>query len=284
MRAHRGFTLVEILIVVVILGLITAMAAVLLRSVSVTQKRSLTNSRMANVEAAIVQFVMQQKRLPCPADGTQPGTTGGLEMYNLGPPGSCIGNQQNGVVPWRSLGLSAADILDGWDRRMTYRVSTPLVLASSMDLSWCDPAGTGALVAGFCNSVGTCSSAAPGNCTPPSTYLQNKGLAVKGIGGTDLMFPNGNPPGTGPFTGAAYVLISHGESGGGAFLDTGVLASSTTTDGTEEQKNYATQVLQAYYVDDQPTDVAGAAHFDDVVLRPSVLSVATRAGLGPRSH
>ena len=91
-------------------------------------------------------------------------------------------------------------------------------------------------------------------------------------------------PASSPPTGAAYVLISHGESGGGAFLDTGVLSTSTTTDGTEEQKNYTTQVLQPYYVDDQSIDVGGATHFDDVVLRPSVLSVATKAGLGPRSH
>jgi hypothetical protein len=99
------------------------------------------------------------------------------------------------------------------------------------------------------------------------------------------MDPAGAPPTT-PSTGAAYVLISHGESGGGAYLDTGVLSTSTTTDGTEEQKNYANLNLVpgGYYVDDQTTDVAGANHFDDVVLRPSVLSVANKAGLGPRAH
>ena len=278
MRAKRGFTLVEILIVVVILGLIMAMAAVLLRSVSITQKRSLTNSRMANVEAAIVQFVMQTKRLPCPADGTQSATAGGAEMYNPAAPGSCT-TQQNGVVPWRTLGLSAADILDGWDRRLTYRVATGLMASSAMDLSWCDPAGSGPLVTGVCNSTGTCSSSAPANCSPPTAYLNGKGFQVRNLGAINVMDPASSPP-----TGAAYVLISHGESGGGAFLDTGVLSTSTTTDGTEEQKNYTTQVLQPYYVDDQSIDVGGATHFDDVVLRPSVLSVATKAGLGPRSH
>jgi len=100
-RWRRGFTLIEILVVVVILGLIMAMAAVLLRSVSATQKRSITGSRMANVEAAIVQFVMQQKRLPCPADGTQPASTGGAEMRAAN---ACTNNQQNGVVPWRAAG------------------------------------------------------------------------------------------------------------------------------------------------------------------------------------
>ena len=276
-RGRRGFTLIEILVVVVILGLIMAMAAVLLRSVSATQKRSITGSRMANVEAAIVQFVMQQKRLPCPADGTQPASTGGAEMWSAG---ACT-TQQNGVVPWRSLGLSAADATDGWDRRMTYRVGSALVAVSAMDLSWCDPAGTGGLSGLVCNL--TCTSPSPANCTPPSTYLAAKGLVVKNLAGTTVMDPAGSPPST-PSTGAAYVLISHGESGGGAYLDNGVLSTSTTTDGTEEQKNYANLTLGIYYVDDQVTDVAGANHFDDVVLRPSVLGVANKAGLGPRAH
>ena len=29
---------------------------------------------------------------------------------------------------------------------------------------------------------------------------------------------------------------------------------------------------------------ASGAHFDDIVVRPSVLSVANKAGLGPRAH
>ncbi len=269
----RGFTLVEILVVVVILGLIMAMAAVLLRSITATQKRSVTSTRLANVEAALVQFVMQQRRLPCPADGTQSPSAGGTEMWAAG---VCT-TQQNGVVPWVSLGLTATDATDGWDHRITYRVGTTLVAVNALDLSWCDPAGTGGLAGLVCNT--TCASSAPGNCTPPSTYLAAKGLTIKNLAGTDVMLPAGMPP-----TGAAYVLVSHGESGGGAYLDTGQLATSTLADGTEEQKNYANLPLAAYYVDDQATDVPGAAHFDDIVIRPSVLSVANKAGLGPRAH
>ena len=274
LRERRGFTLIEILVVIVILGLIMAMAAVLLRSVSATQKRSITSSRLANIEAALVQFVMQQRRLPCPADGTQSASAGGAEVWAAG---ACTTNQANGVVPWRALGLSAADATDGWDRRITYRVASDLVAANAMDLSWCDPAGTGGLVAGACNA--TCTAGNPVNCTPPSTYLAGKGLVLRNLAGTIVMNPAGSPS-----TGAAYVLVSHGESGGGAYLDNGVLATSTTTDGTEEQKNYANAALGAYYVDDQTTDVGGTNHFDDVVLRPSVLSVANKAGLGPRAH
>ena len=38
------------------------------------------------------------------------------------------------------------------------------------------------------------------------------------------------------------------------------------------------------YVDDSLAETADANHFDDVVLRPTVLRVATKAGLGPRAH
>jgi hypothetical protein len=93
-----------------------------------------------------------------------------------------------------------------------------------------------------------------------------------------------NPAGT-PSTGAAYVIISAGSTGGGAYTSNGVLSTSTTTDGTEEAKNYADLDVQPYYVDDSISDVAGAAsHFDDLVSRPSLLSVVNKAGLGPRAH
>ena len=274
-RRRRGFTLVEILVVVVILGLIMSMAAVLLRSVTATQKRSVTGTRLANIDAALVQFVMQQRRLPCPADGTQPPSTGGDEARPAS--GTCNANEMNGVIPWKTLGLAASDATDGWDRRITYRVDKSLTADDGMNLSWCDPAGTGGLAGGACNN--TCTSAALASCTPPATYLTGKGLNVKNLAAVDVMLPGGAPP-----TGAAYVLISHGESGGGAYLDTGQVSTSTVTDGTEEQKNYANLALQAYYVDDQSTDVGGTAHFDDIVVRPSVLAVASKAGLGPRAH
>jgi hypothetical protein len=120
-------------------------------------------------------------------------------------------------------------------------------------------------------------------CTPPSAFLNGKGLEVRTMNGTVVMNPAGGPPPTG----AAYVLVSHGETGGGGYLNTGVRYTSTVTDGTEESRNYADVAYAAgyYYVDDSIADVPGAAtHFDDIVSRPSVLAVISKAGLGPRSH
>jgi prepilin-type N-terminal cleavage/methylation domain-containing protein len=281
MRPSRGFTLVELLVVLAIIGLLAAMAALLTRAVTAQQRRSITATRLATVDSALVQFVMVQKRLPCPADGSISSTNANAGTEVAPDANGCTTNQQNGVVPWRALGLTEADITDGWERRMTYRIPQRLAVASAMDMSWCDPAGTGPAIGGantLCQNVG-CTSATLGTCTPPLTFLNGKGLLVQTIGGTRVMDPAATPP-----TGTAYVVISHGETGGGGFLNSGMIGTSTTTDGTEEQLNYANLALRAYYVDDSIMDGAGATHFDDIVSRPSILTVVNKAGLGPRSH
>lgn len=265
-----------------IFSVVIAMAAVITRGVTAAQKRALTATRMAGVEAALIQFVQQQKRLPCPADGTQASAAvnAGIEGGRNAGTG-CTGTMQNGVVPWRALALTESEASDGWDRRLTYRVFPALAADGGLDMSYCDPAGTGGLGAGnVCNT--SCVSTAPLNCTPPSTFIGTKGLTVKNVAGTTVM-----DPAAAINTGAAYVVISHGESGGGAYLNTGVLAVSTVGDGTEELRNYASLPYVAgitFYVDDTTNDTVTTAHFDDILLRPSILSVASKAGLGPRAH
>jgi prepilin-type N-terminal cleavage/methylation domain-containing protein len=282
MRRARGFTLIEIAVVLVIAALMIALFAALGSGLLSQQKRQTTNNRLAGIDAALVQYVQQQKRLPCPADGTG---TAGIEMNRTA---AGCGVQTNGVVPWLALGLPESEILDGWGRRITYRVDALLAADNKMNMSKCDPAGTlgqcttsGGANTACTNATGlcgvNCSSADLSTCTSPSTYVVGRGLTLQNVAGASLTLAT-------PNTAAAYVLISHGESGGGGYLSTGTIFASTTTDGNEEQKNYANLALQAYYVDDQTSDVAGATHFDDIVMRPTILSVITRAGLGPRSH
>jgi prepilin-type N-terminal cleavage/methylation domain-containing protein len=284
----RGFTLVEVAVVLLILAVVIAMAAAITRGVTAAQKRSLTATRIAAVDAALVQFVAMQRRLPCPADGTLASThnNAGLEGPRTGGAG-CTGDQAHGVVPWRALALTELEMTDGYDRRLTYRVFPILAADGGMDMSWCDPAGTAAANApnSTCNvnTGGACSSAAPQFCTPPSSFLATKGLRVQNLAGTALLM---NPSGA-PNTGAAYVVISPGESGGGGYLNGGTLGASSSTDGTEEAKNYANQPYVAattYYVDDALAETPGNGHFDDVVSRPSIMAIASKAGLGPRTH
>jgi len=295
-RAHpgtpdSGFTLIEVVVVLLIVSIVIGMAAVMTRGVVAAQKRSITVTRIAGVDAALVQFVSQQKRLPCPADGTLDASanTAGLEPMPIAANGCAA--QQNGVVPWRTLGLTETDATDGWDRRLTYRVGVLLSVAGGMDMSGCDPTGNAdAEPASTYLCKASCSAA---TCTSPTKFLtangtpSGKGLQVRNVAGAVLMNPNPLPA-TDPHTGAAYVVISHGETGGGGYLGSGQLGASSSTDGTEELKNYASAPFVnntvTYHVDDSINTIAGATHFDDIVSRPTVLAVATKAGLGPRAH
>jgi prepilin-type N-terminal cleavage/methylation domain-containing protein len=284
-----GFTLIEIVVVLFIVGVVISMAAVLTRGVSAAQMRSLTSTRLTAVDAALVQFVQQQHRLPCPADGTQnsannvnAGTEGARTAAGCTPTGGAY--EAGGVVPWRALALSENDVTDGWGHRITYRIDPRLAADAAMDMSGCDAAGSAAVGAApnYCNPA--CTASALASCTSPNNFLAGRGVQVRAVSGTVIMDPNAATP---PYSGAAYVIISAGESGGGAYLSTGNLSTSTVGDGAEEQKNYASlgyTLNVTYYVDDTVSDVAGNTHFDDIVLRPSVMNVISRAGLGPRVH
>jgi type II secretory pathway pseudopilin PulG len=272
-RAEAGFTLIEIGVVLLIIILLTSGIAGVATALAEQRRVETTRAALTKIDAALVQYVSLQRRLPCPADGL---TTAGVE----GPRNAagCTA-QTNGVVPWQALGLTRVDVLDGWDTQITYRVGNNLTLDGVMDFSWCDPAGTQP-VGSYANACSaTCTNAALANCTPPAFHLNNRGLEVRDLAGNVLM----NPAVT-PHTGAAYVLISHGTSKGGGYSLEATLHASSTTDGTEEQKNYANLPLQTYYVDNTIVEAGGAGHFDDLLVRPSVLTVANRAGLGPRAH
>ena len=128
----------------------------------------------------------------------------------------------------------------------------------------------------------------PGSCTPPSQFTASKGLKIRNLASATLIMD----PSASPSTGAAYLVISHGENGAGAYSNFGMLQGGSIASGTLEAANNAANVAFTYsssnasvaFVDDFPVFVEGTGHFDDFVLRPSILAVAIKAQLGPRAH
>jgi hypothetical protein len=241
------------------------------------RRREDTNQNIQKVENALVSFVTATRRLPCPADGSllDGDANKGLEIRPVS--GTCSA-MTTGVVPWRSIGLTAAEVVDGWQSLLTYRVPLNLTIDNGMTMSDCDPAGTGGAGANqLC--VAPCLSTALSACTSPSNYLTGRGLKIKNTAGTVLSDPAATPP-----TGAAFVLISAGPTLGPAYGLGGQLVSNTSTLGTEEARNQNNQAIQAYYVDDDINTNTTAAHFDDIVRRPSVATIIGKANLGPRAH
>jgi len=300
----RGFSLLEITIVLALLGFVLTIGLKSTGAYLSAERRQTTVARLAGVDAALVNYVALQKRLPCPADGASlPGTANfGLERRQAD--GTClvllgVPIMNRGVVPWVTLGITSTEALDGWNNRITYRtwsdLSTGFTLNNALDMTRCAINGTenGTVPTPTAVCTQTCNTIADvAACTQPSNFLLNRGVAVQDGAGNyilePLAAPYPNPLVRAP-TGAAYVLISHGENRGGAYSSAGQPQTGSPANGADEdfnQNNLAyrsyNDVPPAFYVDAAQNDSADATHFDDILLHPTLMSVITRAQLGPR--
>jgi len=104
----RGFTLVELAMVLVILALLGGSLLVPVASRIEARDRQTTLERLRDIQHALTGFAIIHGRLPCPSTETDPTSTAyGLED---GPP---CNHTLEGVLPWRSLAVAATD---AWGR------------------------------------------------------------------------------------------------------------------------------------------------------------------------
>ncbi|MDR9497823.1 MAG: prepilin-type N-terminal cleavage/methylation domain-containing protein [Hydrogenovibrio sp.] len=101
---QMGFSLVEVAVALVILGVIFGATVQVYHSVNESKLRSQTQTEMEKVAKALVGFAEQYYRLPCP-DTTQDGVE------------NCGGTAVTGTVPFHTLGLftssQASDVIKG---------------------------------------------------------------------------------------------------------------------------------------------------------------------------
>jgi prepilin-type N-terminal cleavage/methylation domain-containing protein len=287
-RRQHGFSLVELAMVLLVVGFLAALFLPATNTMLDNNRRKETRAKLEALEAAMTRFVMTNRRLPCPADGSLlPGDANqGLE---LAAGGACtVAALTNGVVPWRTLAIPQSDATDAWNMLISYRVwggagvANPLTTAGGMDMSNCDPTQLGATVAGLCDAT-----TSPINWLTVDTSINARGfracntspcavgsaseLASKAIG-----------------NGVAYFLISHGANTFGAFNTNGTVLTTANGPGPGalENINRNGQVVRTtspndFYIDAE-FDENTASYYDDLVLRPTVIKVALDAGLGPR--
>ena len=301
----RGFSLVEMALVLLIVGLLAAVFLPATNTFLENNRRKETRAKLEALEQAMVRFVMVNRRLPCPADGIQ-GTanpTSGVEQRNGAvTPATCTA-MATGVVPWRSLGGPADAAMDAWGNLITYRVwartsggvgsaiNTSLAMDGGMDFSECDPAKL------------TPPSPAEYRCTganaqPLGALLAGGGMQARGFRVCRDACPATTTPTPGTFevarridgNGAAYFLISHGANKFGAYNAAGQLLTTANGSGpgareTIHRNNQglrATDLDNTFYIDADYDERPGSNYYDDIVSRPTVISIAMAAGLGPR--
>jgi len=242
----QGFTLIEMAIVMVVIGLLLSGGILALAPVIQSSKTSDTNSRLDRVEQALLVYVIQNGCLPCPANpatASTVATAGQAVIGGVANPTPCTvgpaivcdfraGATVPGVVPWITLGLSEADATDGFGNRIAYTISNGLQVTNGMER------------------------------TPPATYPSGT-ITVYNYAVTEPSTAQQTPA-------AAYVLVSYGpDASFGHAAGTGALQAAkygqTAGDTSPEGTNATGGGGNNLFVQDTLYGVGGAGYFDDIV-------------------
>jgi prepilin-type N-terminal cleavage/methylation domain-containing protein len=270
-----GFTLIEIALVLVVVGLLISGALQLLNPVRERAKITETEAKLDRIEDALLVWAIASRGcLPCPADGTLVSTNANAGFGRAGSGNQTTMTCENngtacnvqpiaidhtgptntnyaGVVPWRSLGLSEEDVTDGWGSRIAYAVTD-------------DGAGVPLTTYEAGNVTG------PLERHPGLTDFQDGALTVTDTGGTNIT------------TEAAYVLISRGEDDAFAFRRGGPGGSGAILDSRDTDANAQGDNADAddTYVQDDPVNLEGQTYFDDIVRWKSGPLLTLQCGPG----
>jgi len=256
-KYEKGFTLVEMAVGLVIVGFLISLAAAAFSSAASFAYRQKTMEDMSQIADAISIYAQKHMRVPCPANplaagpepfGAEIGSGAGGLVF-----GACnAAGSEEGILPFATLGLPQSLARDRFGNFYTYRISPssaePPVLSSTRPINrWCmtrphwnDGANYVALAKGaFCcgtfdGALGSISNPG-GDIIISGSFGPLPGIsradAVAGDpGSTDVEYITSAAPvptlanlsGTYPPIFPAYILVSHGENGSGAFNEVGV--------------------------------------------------------------
>jgi len=252
-QVARGFTLIEMAIVLVIIGLVIKAGIGVVGPMRDRDKAETTARNMALVEKALAVYIIQHGCLPCPANGLGAGTGIARDQvdgdYGAGiqcTDEACI--VANAAVPWRTIQLAEENAVDGWGNRIRYGVASG---------TRCD-----GVVGGGIQSAG-----AMARCAVAS-------YPAGGITVNDLSAAT-NPV----TTTAAYVLISSGPDRSLALTQTeGVATANVHTQASGGQ--FENSDGDDEYTRGELNSTSGANHFDDIVLYRSAPLIIQLCGDG----
>ena len=119
-KMHRlytaGFTLLEIVMVLMISGLLLGGLIPLLSSQIESQRINETRKQMNEIKEALLGYSVINGKLPCPAPTTDPNNPEYGEAAS-----TCVVPASDGYLPWKALGISDTD---AWGGKWLYRVQS----------------------------------------------------------------------------------------------------------------------------------------------------------------
>lgn len=247
-----GFTLVEVAVVLVIIGLVMSTFLVTLGAQVEQRKLSETRVALENAKEALLGYAIAHGRFPCPAQAPSAGTTA-IEAF--GASGSAANgicsNFLDGYLPSVTLGLSPTDtdgyMLDGWSNPIRYALSN---LSDDANNTYV-----------FTKTFGM-KNANSATCNPNCgmTWIANQTLLSVCSTGTGIAGGTCSGMGTTLTQGAVLVVYSTGDN------------TSTGGVSTDEAANLNGD---SAFVSHEPF-AAGANEFDDVVDWVSASSIFGR--------
>lgn len=234
----RGFSLVELSVVLTVIGITLAGALDLIIKKTESDKEDETAEKIQLIEDALDVFLANNKRIPCPASGANllASAAFGLDAdadHLDGCEDSSDFSSSDvyaGVIPIKELNLSDEIMFDGWGRRMTYVV----------DMN-------------FANNITTninCDDVISEICFQ---HKDNGSIIINDATGAPIE------------SNAVYAIISHGKNGFGAWKYEYVaasprLAASSDTDEQDNAGDDKSATFDAVFV-----DAASTSTFDDIV-------------------
>ncbi len=249
-RKTNGFSLIELSLVLAVIGLLYSLASNGYVKASDSSKRKQTLYKMAIIEDALAKFVAANDRLPCPAriSLAKNDSNIGVEFSNTAAdlqvdlsaslPANYSASSNiviGGSVPTNTLKLPLDMMLDGWGNRFVY----------ALPKAMCGVVNYGVIV------------------TPYYFENQNMGLVtiLDASGATRT-------------NSAAYVLLSNGSNGYGAWPKNGGVASSIGSASANEIENsHSGGTWNAIFVSSEPSST-----FDDIVHYKMKWQIVREAG------
>ena len=298
---NAGFTLIELAVSLAVMGLVIVMCLQIAIPLTQQRKVSVTKDNMARIINTLSVYAQRNSRIPCPADPTTTNTTqpvgaevgsgaSGNAMPTLTASG-CMNNgvaYNEGIVPYRTLGLIKTDVIDAHGNYYTYRVNANFARDPTIANN----------VHGWCRSSSWISGVLNRNPMRARFCCSDKSLAGQELSVTDAsgvaLYPftrdNSNYAAVdtlyaGPtltqtsnnITTVIFVLVSHGENRSGAFLEDGNRSPSLSNTGTSESENGDADTTYIYRT---RVELSGTAHYDDVVAWRTQDQVFAETGSG----